>query len=172
MMVSKQSHCPSPEDVHLLQVWRDLQTALCGLTDVLLADAGCDIGLTGTSFQALWFLYFTPGRSAPMSALARELRFSTAGVTKLTDRLADSGLIRRMPDANDRRVTLAQLTDDGEAAVTKAAIVLAQSVQTRIVDEIGLPHFEQIARTLSELSPVKQACPAAPPTDADAIRRS
>ncbi len=86
------------------------------------------------------------------------LRFSTAGITKLTDRFAGSGLLRRAPDLTDRRVTLAELTEQGVQAVEEAGLVLAEAVRTCIVAEIGLAQFEKLATLLTRLSPVNARC--------------
>jgi DNA-binding MarR family transcriptional regulator len=157
---AEDAHCPSPEDVRVLQMWGRTHAAVESLTETVYADVASRTGLPRSSFEALWFLYFATGRSAPMSALGRELRFSTAGITKLTDRLAGSGLLRRAPDATDRRVTLAELTEQGVQAVEEAGLVLAEAVRTRIVAEIGLAQFEELATLLTRLSPVNARCPS------------
>jgi DNA-binding MarR family transcriptional regulator len=53
-------------------------------------------------------------RSAGM--LANDLRLSTGAMTNRLDRLEAAGLIRRLPDPNDRRGTLIEPTEAGHAA--------------------------------------------------------
>jgi DNA-binding MarR family transcriptional regulator len=53
-------------------------------------------------------------RSAGM--LANDLRLSTGAMTNRLDRLETAGLIRRLPDPNDRRGTLVEPTEAGHAA--------------------------------------------------------
>jgi DNA-binding MarR family transcriptional regulator len=53
-------------------------------------------------------------RSAGM--LASDLRLSTGAMTNRLDRLEEAGLIRRLPDPNDRRGTLIEPTEAGHAA--------------------------------------------------------
>jgi DNA-binding MarR family transcriptional regulator len=53
-------------------------------------------------------------RSAGM--LANDLRLSTGAMTNRLDRLEEAGLIRRLPDPNDRRGTLIEPTEAGHAA--------------------------------------------------------
>jgi DNA-binding MarR family transcriptional regulator len=53
-------------------------------------------------------------RSAGM--LATDLRLSTGAMTNRLDRLEAAGLIRRLPDPNDRRGTLVEPTAAGHAA--------------------------------------------------------
>jgi DNA-binding MarR family transcriptional regulator len=52
----------------------------------------------------------TPGE------LATSMRLSSGAMTNRLDRLEDAGLIRRLPDPNDRRGTLIEPTEDGHAA--------------------------------------------------------
>jgi DNA-binding MarR family transcriptional regulator len=53
-------------------------------------------------------------RSAGM--LANDLRLSSGAMTNRLDRLEEAGLIRRLPDPNDRRGTLIEPTEAGHAA--------------------------------------------------------
>jgi len=57
-------------------------------------------------------------RSAGM--LADHMRLSTGAMTNRLDRLETAGLIRRLPDPNDRRGTLIEPTDAGHAAWDQA----------------------------------------------------
>lgn len=54
------------------------------------------------------------GGSRTMSCLARELGISLSAVTQMADRLERSGLIERVPEADDRRVKSLRLTAHGE----------------------------------------------------------
>jgi len=46
---------------------------------------------------------------------------SSAGVTSRVDRLERRGLVRRLPDPNDRRGVIIELTDEGLEVVDAAA---------------------------------------------------
>ncbi len=60
-----------------------------------------------------------PHRLSP-TQLARGLMLSSAGVTSRIDRLERRGYVRRLPDPNDRRGVLIELTDEGLEAVDAA----------------------------------------------------
>jgi DNA-binding MarR family transcriptional regulator len=45
-------------------------------------------------------------------------------VTNIIDKLEADGLVRRVPHAEDRRATLAEITDEGRAAAKAATEVL------------------------------------------------
>lgn len=55
-----------------------------------------------------------PYRSTP-GKLARRQGLSTGAMTNRIDRLERAGLVRRLPDPDDRRSTLVELTDAGRA---------------------------------------------------------
>jgi DNA-binding MarR family transcriptional regulator len=61
--------------------------------------------------------------------LARGLMLSSAGVTSRIDRLERRGFVRRLPDPNDRRGVIIELTDAGLDIVDAA--VAANSVSDR-----------------------------------------
>jgi DNA-binding MarR family transcriptional regulator len=61
--------------------------------------------------------------------LARGLMLSSAGVTSRIDRLERRGLVRRLPDPNDRRGVIIELTDAGLEVVDAA--VAANTVNDR-----------------------------------------
>jgi DNA-binding MarR family transcriptional regulator len=67
-----------------------------------------------------------PHRLSP-TVLGRGLMLSSAGVTSRIDRLERRGLVRRLPDPDDRRGVIVELTDDGIAIVDEAVAAVAQS---------------------------------------------
>jgi DNA-binding MarR family transcriptional regulator len=67
-----------------------------------------------------------PHRLSP-TRLGRGLMLSSAGVTSRIDRLERRGLVRRLPDPDDRRGVIVELTDDGMALVDEAVAAVSQS---------------------------------------------
>src|SRR3954447_13596332 len=61
-----------------------------------------------------------PHRLSP-TQMGRGLMLSSAGVTSRIDRLEGRGLVRRLPDPNDRRGVIIELTDEGLQVVDEAA---------------------------------------------------
>jgi DNA-binding MarR family transcriptional regulator len=59
-------------------------------------------------------------RSAP-GALAADLELSSGAMTSRLDRLEEAGLVRRLPDATDRRGVVVELTEAGKKAWDEAA---------------------------------------------------
>jgi DNA-binding MarR family transcriptional regulator len=67
-----------------------------------------------------------PHRLSPTS-LGRGLMMSSAGVTSRIDRLERRGLVRRLPDPDDRRGVIVELTDKGLALVDQAVEAVTES---------------------------------------------
>ena len=65
------------------------------------------------------------GRSSP-GELAADLELSSGAMTTRLDRLEEAGLIRRLPDPDDRRGVVVELTDEGRAKWDSAAEVQAR----------------------------------------------
>jgi len=143
--------CPTPQELALLRQWNALQSGLRRLTDQLWCDVVGSTGLAPSSFQVLWFLLTTPGWSAPMNQLTQTLGFTTAGTTKVADRLAEAGLLERRPQPTDRRVILAALTDDGHQIAITAAHTFAQALQQRVIEPLGEEKFASLADAIGGL---------------------
>ena len=68
----------------------------------------------------------SPYRLSP-TALGKGLMLSSAGVTSRIDRLERRGLVRRLPDPDDRRGVIVELTDEGLSVVDEAVVAVADS---------------------------------------------
>jgi DNA-binding MarR family transcriptional regulator len=67
-----------------------------------------------------------PYRLSP-TRLGRGLLLSSAGVTSRVDRLERRGLVARLPDPDDRRGVIVELTDRGRELVDEAVAAKSQS---------------------------------------------
>jgi DNA-binding MarR family transcriptional regulator len=74
-------------------------------------------GLTEGEWKALTHLQLDgpPHRQSP-GKLAKWAELSSGAMTNRLDRLEEAGLVRRVPDPEDRRGVLVELTDAGKAA--------------------------------------------------------
>lgn len=75
--------------------------------------AACAAEFELTAAQAKVLMSLQPGEAAPMRALAERIGSDPSNLTGLIDKLEGRDVIRRVPDAVDRRVKTLQLTDDG-----------------------------------------------------------
>ena len=145
--------CPDAGDLALLEQWNALQSGFRRLTEQMLADVDEKVGIAPSSFQVLWFLLTSPSQSAPMNQLAATLGFTTAGTTKVADRLSEAGLLERRPSPTDRRVVLAALTEQGVEVAMKAALSLAASLRERVIAPLGEEQFAALAEKVGSLDP-------------------
>src|SRR5215208_1363565 len=76
-------------------------------------------GLTFARYEALMLLFLSRSGSLPLGKIGERLQVHPTSVTNLVDGLERSGLATRSPHPNDRRTTLATITEAGrEAAAT------------------------------------------------------
>lgn len=73
-----------------------------------------NFGLTSTQFNALRILQNAGAEGLTCSALGSRLISADPDITRLLDRLAKQGLVRRHRDSRDRRVVLTEITEAGE----------------------------------------------------------
>jgi DNA-binding MarR family transcriptional regulator len=66
----------------------------------------------------------SPARALPLGKIGERLQVHRTSVTNIIDKLEADGLVRRVPHAEDRRATLAEITDEGRATAKAATEVL------------------------------------------------
>jgi DNA-binding MarR family transcriptional regulator len=71
-------------------------------------------------FEPLLLISRAPRGSMRVGDLARALRVTVGGTSKLVDRIASAGLIAREPDPDDRRASRASLTTAGKRKLSAA----------------------------------------------------
>ena len=81
-------------------------------------------GLTHPDWQVLTTLrlWRSDHRSSP-GELAADIELSSGAMTSRLDRLEEAGYVRRLPDPEDRRGVVVELTDEGREAWDDAASV-------------------------------------------------
>jgi len=98
-------------------------TSLMRAQQVLLAhlnDALRPFGLTFPRYEALMLLLFTRRGALPLGKIGERLQVHRTSVTNIIDKLEADGLVRRVPHTEDRRTTLAQITDEGRRVALAA----------------------------------------------------
>lgn len=81
-------------------------------------------GLTFAAYEALRLLAFSRSGSLPMGKMGERLMVHPASVTNVIGRLEQRGLVTRSTSPHDRRIVLAQITDDGRTMVEEATDAL------------------------------------------------
>ncbi len=90
-----------------------------------------------------------PHRLSP-TRLAKGLMLSSAGVTSRIDRLERRGLVRRLPDPDDRRGVIVELTDQGLEVVDAAVSALAIN-DRRLLERLNRQEVGQLEAILRKL---------------------
>ena len=77
-------------------------------------------GLTFARYESLVLLYFSRSQALPLGKMGDRLMVHPASVTNAIDRLEQDGLVRRVRHEEDKRMVLAELTDEGRRVVEAA----------------------------------------------------
>jgi MarR family transcriptional regulator, lower aerobic nicotinate degradation pathway regulator len=102
-------------------------------------------GVTPVQFAALQAVHNTPG--VDQRTLARTIGFDTSTTAGVIDRLEARGLLQRNASAEDRRVRLLTLTDDGEALLAQVVPAM-QRAQVRMLDPLNPAERAEFMRLL------------------------
>lgn len=83
--------------------------------------------ITFARYEVLVLLTFSHTGALPLSKIGQRLMVHPTSVTNAIDRLEQQGLVRRVPDAEDRRRTLAELTPSGKRLTKRATRALTSA---------------------------------------------
>jgi len=90
-----------------------------------------------------------PGKPVPMKQLAASLSCDASNVTGLVDRLESRGLLRRVADADDRRVKVLELTANGVRLRTE--LMARMSTPPASIGRLSAKDQRDLERILSRL---------------------
>ncbi len=130
------------------EVWRSFMTAFMGLTDQLARQLQRDAGMPHTYYEILVALSEAPERTLRMSELAGRRGSSRSRLSHAVARLEEVGWVCRRGCPTDKRGSYAVLTDEGFAALEKAAPGHVTEVREQLFDKLTP---EQVAQ-LGEIS--------------------
>jgi DNA-binding MarR family transcriptional regulator len=88
-----------------------------------------------------------PPHQLSPTRLGKGLMLSSAGVTSRVDRLERRGLVRRLPDPDDRRGVIVELTEQGRDVVDAAVAALTVSDRD-LMERLDPTEAEQLERLL------------------------
>ena len=83
--------------------------------------------------------------------IATELGITTGGTSKLVDRIEASGYCRRLPNPDDRRSSLLELTPEGERVLAAAGAAFDDELQRWLGSALPERTLRQFAATLTRL---------------------
>jgi DNA-binding MarR family transcriptional regulator len=115
-------------------VWRSHLAGTMELAAHLDRRMRREAGMPLTYFEILTVLSEAPGRRMRMTELATVSQSSTSRLSHAVTALEKSGWVTRSPAACDRRGWIAELTEDGGAALAAALAVHASIVRRHLFD--------------------------------------
>lgn len=131
-----------------LSAWLALQRAATVLAEGLGEELEREAGLPLTWYDVLARLEAAPEGRLPMHELAEAVLFSKSGLTRLVDRMAEAGLVRRIACPTDRRVTYAEITPRGRRRLAVAIPVLLASLERRLWRHLSREELDGLRGTL------------------------
>ena len=124
------------------QAWRSFLCACNAFFSAVDAQLQHDAGMPHTYYEILVRLSESPGHALRMSQLAEATSASKSRSSHAVARLEERGWVRRVDCPTDRRGQVAQLTDEGYAALAEAARGHVEQVRRSLFDALT---SEQVA---------------------------
>jgi DNA-binding MarR family transcriptional regulator len=119
----------------------------------LNAELQAEHGITLSEYEVLLFLDWAPEARLPISTLASSVFLSLSGVSRLVDRLARDGYVRRETSSQDSRVSYAVLTQAGLEKRLAAKPTHLGGVRQHFLNHFSNEELLMLARFWERLSP-------------------
>ncbi|WP_433616700.1 MarR family transcriptional regulator [Dactylosporangium sp. CA-139114] len=133
--------------------WQAFYAAATLLIDRIDRALQHDAGMPHGYFEILTVLSESEGRALRMHELARRTRSSRSRLSHAVSRLDACGWVRRRDCDDDKRGQVAELTDEGAAAVAAASPGHIRTMRTHLFDQLTaeqLVQLKQISELISE----------------------
>jgi len=131
------------------ETWRSFLCACNAFFSAVDAQLQHDSGMPHTYYEILVRLSETPGHALRMSQLAEATSASKSRSSHAVARLEERGWVRRSDCATDRRGQVAELTDEGYAALAEAARGHVEQVRRSLFDALTPEQVAQL-KAISE----------------------
>jgi len=143
---------PKPRFVHLLnRAQRALQRWIELRPEAWEGISAAQVGL-------LFVLRARQGEGAAIGEVAAELGVAPAAVTNLSKRMQAAGMVERVGDALDARLTRLRMTPAGEQAGARAGAVLAE-LNARLAEGFTEDELQVVARWLAQAAALERDLP-------------
>jgi len=141
------------------RTWRLFLQACESVFAATAAQLARDSGLPHGYYEILVHLSEAQNRALRMTQLARASTYSKSRLSHAVARLEERGWVQRLECATDRRGQIAQLTDDGFAALAAAAPGHVEQVRRSLMDVLTPEQVRQLGE-ISAAIIAAGACPA------------
>lgn len=139
-----------------LGAWRAFLRAHAVLMRGLEADLGRAGELSLSEYDALVQLAHAPAGSLRPSELAERVVLTKSGITRLLDRLASAGYVRRRPCDDDRRGQHASITPSGRDALRSATRVHLPGVARRFASVLTPRELRSLRTACERIADVRE----------------
>jgi DNA-binding MarR family transcriptional regulator len=146
-----------PLDEREMSAWHALIRAHNRVVRKLEAELEAEHGLTLPAYEVLAHLSDAPDAQLRMSELAQHAVLTPSGLTRLVDKLAREGLVRRDKCSADARVVYAVLTPLGRRRLEAAYPTHLRGVRAHLIDLLTPVQQEALSDALGELSGICRA---------------
>ena len=127
---------PSDELGVGLAAWSAFLRAHAAAVRAIDHDVHREAGISLSWYDVLLELNAAPGRRMRMFDLGEAVVLSRSRVSRVVDELVAAGLVGREPNPDDKRSSLAVLTDAGRSAFRRAAPVYLKAIRRWFADRI------------------------------------
>jgi DNA-binding MarR family transcriptional regulator len=134
------------------RAWAAFLDAQAALLRRLEAELVEEEDMTLAEFDVLIQLRLAPQGRLRMTELSERVRLSRSGLTRLVDRMALAGLVKRGRCDSDRRGTFAILTPAGSARLRRARPVHLRGIREHFGKRLSAAQLSAVAEALEPLS--------------------
>ncbi len=134
-----------------LEDWRLFLRAHAFVIGRLEADLAADGQPSLAMYDVLVQLVEAPEHRLRMTELAQAVLLSRSGLTRLVDRMAALGYVRREPSPGDARGVHAVVTEAGVSALRRAARTHLRGVGEHVVDKLTGTDLATLGRVCAKL---------------------
>ncbi len=142
------------EENRLIEEALQLYGRTLAFSDPSRLEAWVGLGLTPTQIRVLYVLRQDGG--APAGFLAERLGVTPSTLTRIVDRLARLGLVRRQEDDEDRRLVRHYLTAKGGETLSELERT-GRAFLTQILHQLPREKLERLLCALEDLSQAAEA---------------
>lgn len=133
------------------RAWLALGGVVLRLPTALDGQLRRDAGLRFFEYMVLAGLSEAPDHTRRMSDLAAFAEGSLSRLSQVVAKLEHRGLVVRSPDPDDRRATLATLTEEGWELVVRTAPGHLEAVRTYVFDALAATQVPQLTAIAEQI---------------------
>ncbi|MFI7019397.1 MarR family winged helix-turn-helix transcriptional regulator [Streptomyces sp. NPDC050164] len=135
-----------------LEAWRAMLLAHNTAVRAIESDVQRDGRVPLTWYDVLLELRAAGEEGLRMQDVANRVVLSRTRVSRLVDEMVRAGLVRKVPDPHDRRVSWAAISEDGLAALRETAPVYMRSIRRHFSAYLSDEDAQVIAEALHKVA--------------------